>query len=541
MAVIDLYPNYSIFITLTIDGKEYGSKPDANDNTITSLKVSKYGGSVADNGIFIRADLSISYRHAPSMYEEILQSITRYPDGRPPITLQWGYVNGPVSPLFSMELAKCEPTNTWDNLSLVLIQLEVSKKYTEWNSATKDLLASKEWYNVSDVVSAIAEGQGWNVGNITSTKAQVPNADGTQDPILIRSYTSTPLNSISEIVGRYSAVSTTNENGYVSTMKFTTDYPDGLYYFMPTLNLTHGYGIKDHTYEYVINGMSHGTVIDFTPKFYGNIYTDYFNSGNDEPTVVSRLRSTSPQLSFFAQDTSELINLSPTATSRSVPDNDNIADPVSFASYIQLSENNPTIAKNFTDISEFSTNITRDGIKKYMNVISLRTTADMTIVGDPDLNPFDYINVLVMYPADWNMPVKLHPSSGVYQIIKITDQIEQGTWKTQLTLLAVDENDFDASIGQPISDQPVPKDFSPIQVGDIVYFMGGPHYHTSYGDPRGGIRTAGPAIVTHLNWEAPYPIHVIGGEYNKQAGGTSNVYGWVDQSQVTKKGDVVVD
>ena len=70
------------------------------------------------------------------------------------------------------------------------------------------------------------------------------------------------------------------------------------------------------------------------------------------------------------------------------------------------------------------------------------------------------------------------------------------------------------------------------KVGDTVEFLGGPHFYTSTGDDaRGGNRTPGPAKLTSIARGAKHPYHLIGGAY-ADVPGTSNVYGWVDASQV---------
>lgn len=70
-------------------------------------------------------------------------------------------------------------------------------------------------------------------------------------------------------------------------------------------------------------------------------------------------------------------------------------------------------------------------------------------------------------------------------------------------------------------------------VGDVVEFNGGYHYYTSEDtNPRGGMRTAGKAKITVTASGAKHPWHLIGGAYSN-VGGSSNVYGWVDDGTFT--------
>lgn len=70
-----------------------------------------------------------------------------------------------------------------------------------------------------------------------------------------------------------------------------------------------------------------------------------------------------------------------------------------------------------------------------------------------------------------------------------------------------------------------------LKVGDTVEFKGGSHYSSSdAATPTGGNRTAGPAKLTKIAKGAKHPYHVIG------VSGKSNVYGWVDEGQISGAG-----
>lgn len=70
-------------------------------------------------------------------------------------------------------------------------------------------------------------------------------------------------------------------------------------------------------------------------------------------------------------------------------------------------------------------------------------------------------------------------------------------------------------------------------IGDIVHFNGGTHFYSSTETtPRGGTRTAGYAKITNIAKGALHPYHLIGGAFC-EVEGISNVYGWVNESQVS--------
>lgn len=71
-------------------------------------------------------------------------------------------------------------------------------------------------------------------------------------------------------------------------------------------------------------------------------------------------------------------------------------------------------------------------------------------------------------------------------------------------------------------------------IGDIVYFKGGTHFYSSTEtEPRGGIRTAGYAKITNTAKGALHPYHLIGGAFC-EVEGNSDVYGWVNESQISR-------
>lgn len=67
---------------------------------------------------------------------------------------------------------------------------------------------------------------------------------------------------------------------------------------------------------------------------------------------------------------------------------------------------------------------------------------------------------------------------------------------------------------------------SEYSIGNEVDFSGGTHFVSSTATtPTGGNRTAGKAKITNIAKGAPHPYHLIGT--------SSNVYGWVDESQIS--------
>lgn len=117
--------------------------------------------------------------------------------------------------------------------------------------------------------------------------------------------------------------------------------------------------------------------------------------------------------------------------------------------------------------------------------------------------------------------------SKTYYVEEDTHTFESNyhSMKLKLTLAADTERTKKAQQAQTSGD---------IKVGDVVQFAGGYHYVSSTASsPTGGTRKGGPAKCTHIAKGAAHPYHLIGGAYTSVEG-SSNVYGWVDASTVSK-------
>lgn len=459
MSVVDnVGVPYSAYVQFEMKWISHGNIPQANWSKIVSMKAVKTGGDYASGELFTTIDLVIEYRHVPHFYTNLLKYLEESTDGRVRAQIRWGYSMTPggqptpSTPMYNVTLVKCEPTNMWNTLNISFVQDEIDKKYTSWKPELKEHLSKKDtkYVNLSDLVSDIAKYQGWEIGKIVPTQPQPTGADGVQDPIKIKSFYMTPIQAINDLIARYANISTTGEMRYVSTVKFTTDKPNGVYYFVPTMYLTNNYGVSK-TYEYVIQGLNNGNVIEFTPKF-GNIYTDILNPNYTPQSVYNRIQQKPSAINSIPLASMDFIEYTPDVQQSSPKENDNIQPPVSYASYIEQPESR-VVSQNFSESSLFIKNYIGSDISKYLNVLSIRQSATMKILGDPTLNAMDYVNVIVLYPATWEVTEpKLHPSSGVYQIISITDEIQDGTYTSTLNLIACDSDKFNFKVGN-ISNQ----------------------------------------------------------------------------------------
>ena len=167
----------------------------------------------------------------------------------------------------------------------------------------------------------------------------------------------------------------------------------------------------------------------------------------------------------------------------------------------------------------------------------------MEIVGDPQLQILDYINVLPMYTSINGKGNIMHPSGGTYQITAITDSISGGKYTTTLTLVKQKTNLKLSDLSGAKKKKKTTKkstskssskksSSSSLKVGSVVNFKGGKVYVSSYKGAKGTTAKAGKVKITKINskllkTKGAHPYHVIHTD-NK-----SKAYGWVSKDQIS--------
>ena len=441
MGILEQSQIHSTFISLIIDNVQYGTVGAVEDawspQAITSLQVEKTssGREFTANGYTFTIELN--YLMIPDFYEKMLKLIKANADGLIPATLQYGYYSddntAECSPLYELQMLSCQPNDLWTSLTLRFIQVSSKNSYNVFTPDTLAKLAEKEYNNLSDYVTAIAEGQGWTIGHIEPT---IPYNGKIERNDSITS----PIQCINELLTRYPNESTKNEGRYICAFKHTLN--TSTFYFIPTTFLdessNYGYVESSSTYEFFFNALPQGKVISFTPKFVSSIVDEASQDANAiNPNKL--LFEERPDLAVITSDTREIQSIQ--YNMEDVKTENTVSDPESYAGYINPAHVQLNI--NSANLINYMRSSIKENISKYVNVVGVRTSAEMEILGDPSLNVGDYILVIPMYPQDsYDKPGKIHPSGGTYRIIKITDTLSNGNFSTNLTLAAVSDKDF---------------------------------------------------------------------------------------------------
>lgn len=447
-SVVDSSQIHSTFISLIIDGKEYGSLASDNDGiigpqAITSLKVEKKTSDASNVATGFIFTIDLNYLMYPDFYETILRLIKEHPDGLIPAKIQYGYSEGGLcSPVYELALLSCQPKDLWQTLELQFISGEYETKYNAFTDMTNEDLANNKYYNLSRFVEAVAYNQGWEIGEIVETIPYNTDPEGNPDDYIKfpEKCSSNPITAIMSLLKTYPNNSIHGEGGYIAGFKH---YVGGSkFYFVPTTELVHEYDFNNvtHTYEFYFNALPKGNVISFTPKLLSALAD---SAGNSDPLDASRLVfEDRPDIGIITEDSRELLSITYDIEPTGISQVNSARELDSAAGFRE-----PTIDRianvGADDIvSHFKSKIT-ENMSKYVNVIGVRNTAELVVLGDPSLNVMDYINVIPMYHVrSYTTPNKMHPSGGIYWVKQIVDTIENGVFQTSMSLVAESSKDF---------------------------------------------------------------------------------------------------
>lgn len=262
----------------------------------------------------------------------------------------------------------------------------------------------------SDVIYTLAKEEGWTIGKVVSTKP-IPG----QEYFLRES--STPQDFvINKLIPN--AVSTTGKTDY--TFYLDTDgMGKTIVYFMPKGDSLDFSNVK--TYEIVIGGGGSGddndteVVISFSPSYNGVLQAILGANGD---TANNNIAVDVPSLDSLTNNIVGAYN------------NDGIKRVIGSSSY---------------------TNGEAGRIAEYMwtKMSALDNTAQLVLRGDASFTVQAFVVIVVLTPEGF-----FHHSSGLYQVLEVSDDIEGGLYTTTLNLVKrtlVINEDGSINPGEPVS------------------------------------------------------------------------------------------
>lgn len=447
------------------------------------------------------------------------------------VTIRYGYVNGSKSFLYRGYIAGMELSSDLYTLTLTIKPTNgITDKYTNWKTKKKfdkklkrELKKKKTQY--STIVKLIAKNQKWKIGTITPTKkirsTSVKRPTSKQNPI--QYIDSFKKKATSKKGGKYKSRFRYNKNGTI------------VYEFVPqTFKSSANYRAKKN-YNFVMNMIPDGVVVNFKPQLTGGLgVAAAFNVSKNDKNKKKKKKNFKNVYGVITKGSKDIANVSYEASNSKknskglVNADDNILALNADAVRINASE---------VDVANYAEAVIKNNFGSYCYSNAMNAGATMEILGDPQLQHGDLINVLPMYPAqEKSNGAIMHPSGGTYRITGITDTIGNG-YITSLTL--VKENNTKnlkkvkskkSKNSKSKKKRDKPKKY---KVGDKINFNGGKYYISSYKGSKGHTAKAGPAKIKKinnqlLNTKGAHPYCIV------HTDDTSKVYGWVNTNSISR-------
>lgn len=527
--------------------KNNNSSKKSKNSSKNNLIHNSTGGikNVETAVLFQSATFTLSMANNPNLEKKLLKylrkTLNKSNDKAGTVTFRYGYVNGMKSFTYTGYITDMSLSSDFYTLVLKLSPTNgINDKYSSWKVKTKKLLkkrfmksSKKKYRRYSDLVKDIAKQQGWKIGTIRKTKKV--RASSIQAPTIKQS----PIEYINSF--KRKAISTKGEGKYTSRFRFNKS-GKVIYEFVPrSFKSSPGYRAKKN-YNFVMGMLPNGAVISFKPVLVNGLGTaGYFKASNlnkkkDKKTKNSRNKNFSNIFSTITKNSKETTNVSYTVKNSRKNSKGlvNVSDDI-----LALNSSPMRINSSSADVANYAEAIIKNNFGEYAYSVALNASATMEILGDPELQQGDLINVLPMYPVQSESSGSvMHPSGGTYRIIGIQDNIGS-SYTTSLNLVKEAntkkltkvsgkrkkrKSKSSASTSKP----------STYKIGQIVIFKGGKCYTSSYKGSKSYSATKGPAKISKinkklLNIDGAHPYCLV--HTDKQ----STVYGWVNKGSFRKK------
>lgn len=291
------------------------------------------------------------------------------------ISFQYGHAQGARSEWYQGMLANYNPQflgNMNATFSLTGICSSEAEKVI---SKTYD--SAKYDNRVSNIIKAVVKEEGWKIQEpfVTSDKLEKPEK-------FSRINMSTMTFIRNNLIPRCNKSNNPTRLMYSNTTK-------GTFVKLVEIDVTKNNKIPTREYNFVINSGNYGSVLNFQPSYSGSAIAAMRVSAGyvDRETNQFMLFKNNPGLG-------------------------------------KLTRNNPKV-QGATSPKAFNDIIQNQWFKENL----AGYTATLDIIGDPYINPMDYINIIPLRPDG-----RIHHSGGTYMVGTVTDTIDGGLYKTNLTL-----------------------------------------------------------------------------------------------------------
>ena len=522
----------STFIMLEIGSMTLGSAGLSVGNDPTFIKsfmmsrVSQFSGNVQFSGpsplnngsMFDKAVFELSVHQDYNLERKIMEFLSK--EGlNAAVRFRYGYVNGIKSVWYTGSISSFGLSSDMYNIKLTLAPKLPGDSQNKFFSETINQVTNKEYTRYSDIVTDIAKSQGWKIGLIVPTKkvSEIEYPDTNM----------TPQYYINEVVIPQ-CISEDDEGGYAAEFK-PDDSGNPVFYFRPTTCKVNGSINIDQTFEFEFNVLPNGNVLAFNPKL-----TDGLAAIGENSYTGSKENS----FSSVSKDTKEMV------TSDYKTDTSGGSGVFNAnGTVLAANETNVSMNASLEDSVIYTASTVKGHLGEFVYTTAMNPSAEIQIIGDPEIRSMDYVNVVAMYPAkSRNSGLVMHPSSGTYHIYSAIDNISNGQYTTTLNMYKVnndtDVNNKDSKTNpaqtESGSNNTSTKD-TLYRRGDTVYFTGSTQYVNANPSAMEDVNVKpvpGYAQIRAINYKL---LHTPGAHpYNLASIGeltavSNNINGWVNE------------
>lgn len=348
---------------------------------------------------YTRKPLNAANKFIISLYDETAMMIEyQLLKGYKEIKFQYGYVNGVVSPVYSGMVTEYDVDFTSAG---ALINIEGLS--SSISSFSKPVTKTYTDMKIHEIVKDIAQEEGWIEGNIVECQSL---SDGdNKDKTFTRNNQAAQIFITNELIP-YAKSAKNGDSNYVLNFEDTADGTKVNFY--PIIQAGKGIGSSNSTTDYEFqwgSGDRNSKVISFNPDYSGTLSL-MSGGATVEAETVDKIANEMFAVKYDNNSDSDRTTLGSKAT-------------------YNYSEAKRKIGGSSYTMDEMT------NIAAYMwySHATYPVTAELVVLGDPNLKAFDIISVVML-----NKDGLPHHSSGIYLIKEIEDDISAGSFTSKMTL-----------------------------------------------------------------------------------------------------------
>jgi hypothetical protein len=429
-------PNmYSPYVSMFVDGEEWGnfylSEGEREPKILKSFTMTRKVAHKTDFDVANPVEGSVtlassvfrtSANKTINIADRIVKLLSKY-NNVVKFNLRYGYAGTEISsPVYQLQVMGLSLADYY-SVTLNFIGTGGDEVYKTYTAVTKDVIKRTKFYSYSDIVKTIAYNQGWNVGKIEETTKFT-------EPIVFRDVTISPI----DYIKKYcldKAVTDKGESDFViafidphgktgspvsSNLGINSSISEPMFYYVPSRNLKNKVNYKSaKNYNFSMNYLPNSKVISWNPIL--DLTRGFPELAYKDRTDKNAFKNV---YGVISNDTKELIKID--SDFKAKEDKDTLSGVGTTQQ--PVTTRNPVSNASFDDMSKIAESHLKNNINDYTWGLTECINGTLTTLGDPELSPYDTINIIPMYfIQDSKSDAIMHPTGGTYYISSIIDSI----------------------------------------------------------------------------------------------------------------------